>query len=54
MIQDLKVQENGLEVEGWENVFFGFISLGRRIKPCDLSWKGAGIKPEISEIGLFC
>lgn len=33
----------------WENVFFGFIPLGR-IKLCDLFWKGAGIKPEISEI----
>lgn len=36
-------------LQGWENVFFGFIPLGR-IKPCDLFWKGAGIKPKISEI----
>lgn len=27
-------------LQGWENVFCEFISLGRRIKPCDLFWKG--------------
>jgi len=29
-------------LQGWENVFFGFISLGRRIKPCDLFWNRQG------------
>lgn len=40
-------------LEEWENFFFGFLSLGRRIKTCDLLWKGAGIKPEIPEFGFF-
>lgn len=57
MMQDLKMQENGVEefgfLEEWENVFFGFLPLGRRIKTCDQFWKGAGIKPEILEFGFF-
>lgn len=41
-------------LEGWENVFFEFLPLGRNIKTCDLFWKGAGIKLEIPEFGFFC